>query len=294
MRFFSYHVSRCYILEIDPARTGSGDIAKGQEALDVARSLGRAVAIFLIIWTCLLPGPVYAHPPAVEVVNQWCLDAINAPTDLSTYACENEVRVAVVDSGIWAGNPYIDGGSLVDGYNYALESSVTHDLIGHGSQVTAIIAGARARDRQLTGLGSSAEIVPLVWITRYPSGVTLNGGVPALVRAIRDAIDVYNCRIINVSSGVTLDEAELREAVAYAEEKGVIVISAVGNRNQSEPEAVYYPAAYETVIGVGSVNRDLSILDFSQRNAGVTVTAPGEGVASLSPDTSVRTPSLRT
>lgn len=251
------------------------------------RKPSHAVSMFLICWLCIMPGLARANPPAAEVVNQWCLDAINAPLGLSPSTGEGEVRVAVVDSGIWVNNPYIDGDSVIDGYNYALESSVTHDLIGHGSQVAATIVGAQTEGGELIGLGSSARIVPLVWITKYPSGVTANGGVSALSKAIRDAVDVYDCRIINVSSGITTDEPELREAVAYAEEKGAILISAVGNRNRSDPAAVYYPAAYGTVVGVGSIDHEMSVSDFSQRNASVMVTAPGESVASLSSEPSL-------
>jgi subtilisin family serine protease len=39
------------------------------------------------------------------------------------------------------------------------------------------------------------------------------------------------------------------------EGKNVVVISSVGNSNRETPEALYYPAAYPTVIGVGSVNK---------------------------------------
>ena len=135
-------------------------------------------------------------------------------------------------------------------------------------------------------MGSHAELVPLVWISKYPSGVLANGGISALCSAIKDAVDIYGCRIINVSSGISSDDEALREAVEYAEEKGVIVISAAGNSNQYAPDKIFYPAAYETVVGVGSVNEDMCVSDFSQRNSGVTVTAPGEKVYSISADPS--------
>ena len=46
----------------------------------------------------------------------------------------------------------------------------------------------------------------------------------------------------------------LREAVAYALAKGAILVSAVGNQNAAAPECVYYPAAYDGVIGVGAAD----------------------------------------
>ncbi len=96
--------------------------------------------------------------------------------------------------------------------------------------------------------------------------------------AIYDAVDVYGCRIINLSLGIDRADEKLRDAVTYAEEKGVIVISAVGNNNRNAPDRVFYPAAYKTVVGVGSVDNQEEVSDFSQRNFSVMVTAPGEDV----------------
>jgi len=231
----------------------------------ISKKLICAVILLLLIAT---------HSVAeVTYINSWCLNAINAPAEL--IKGEHPVRIAVIDSGLRAGAaPNIDLG-----YNYVFNTVATADLLGHGTQTTSIIVGSIKG--KLAGLAPEATIIPLVWISKYQSGVLANGGVKALSRAVRDAVDIYNCQVLNISSGLLIDDPELKEAVAYAEEKGAIVVSAVGNTNSYAPNVVYYPAAYDTVVGVGSINTELQVSSFSQRNSSVYVTAPGEKVYAL-------------
>lgn len=185
------------------------------------------------------------------------------------------VRIALIDSGIKADNSYIDRSRITEGKNYVFEKVGTEDLIGHGTSVAGII---------LEKTSKNVMLAPLVCFSKYPSGVPANSGVEGICRAIYDAVDVYDCQIINLSSGVDKESGILHDAVDYAEKMGVIVISAVGNDNQKAPERVFYPAAYETVVGVGSVNKQGEVSSFSQRNSSVMVTARGEDIQLLSQD----------
>lgn len=236
---------------------------------------------FIVGLACSFPEAAFAaEPESREIVNRWCFDIIDAPEDIPSG--EHSVRIAVIDSGVAADIPYMQQDRIAPGYNYVFRNTVTDDLIGHGTRTAGIIEGGGSGSRELMGIDSHAVIVPLVWITKSPDGILASGGISALCTAIRDAVDVYGCRIINISSGISRDEPELREAAAYAEEKGAILVSAAGNDNSSAPDELFYPAAYETVVGVGSVNEDKRVSEFSQRNTGVMVTAPGEMVYSLS------------
>lgn len=241
---------------------------------------GKALACWLaatLLISCFAPGTLAAHQ--APVLNAWCLQAMGAPQAQQNSGASS-VRIALIDSGISPTKEWQERGNIATGYNYVLHSAVTYDLLGHGSRAAAIILGCRDARGQLIGLGSNATLIPLVWISKYPSGVLASGGVAALTTAIRDAVDLYHCQIINISSGVVGDDPDLRAAVAYAEEQGVLVIAAAGNSNRYAPDDVFYPAAYETVVGVGAVNRQLQVSAWSQRN-GVMVTAPGEQVYSL-------------
>jgi subtilisin family serine protease len=65
--------------------------------------------------------------------------------------------------------------------------------------------------------------------------------------------------------------------VNYAYERGVVVIDAAGNENQS---TVGYPAAYARAVVVAAVNNSDVSGYFSNYIAGVTVSAPGVGIYS--------------
>lgn len=225
-------------------------------------------------------GSLSAGGGEAAAVNRWCLQAINVPVESAETA--REVRVALIDSGCSIAADWAGADRVVSGHNYVFGTGNTADLVGHGTQVASIILGCGTAAEELVGFSQRIRVVPLVWISKYASGVLANGGVAALAAAIRDAVDVHACRVISISSGITRDDPELRAAVAHAEEQGAVVVAAVGNSNLYAPEQVFYPAAYSTVVGVGSVNSDLQVSAWSQRNGSVTLTAPGERVYALS------------
>lgn len=186
-----------------------------------------------------------------------------------TVRAEEVIRAAFIDTGVSC--RYIDEARVAEGKNYVFPEQDTTDRNGHGTAIAGILLGSE--EMGLAGSASEAEIVPLVIYDCYPSGVAKNGGVEAIADAIYDAVDVFGCRVINISMGVPADNEELRTAVEYAEERGVVIVSAVGNVNDTNPDYVYYPAAYPTVIGVGAADGNKAA-DFSQRNS-VSVLAQG-------------------
>lgn len=178
------------------------------------------------------------------------------------------LRVALIDSGI---SPVaIDPGHINKGRNYVLPERDTADTTGHGTALAGLILKS----------APDVELVPLVYTTRTAGGVTVQSSLSTIVLMIQDAVDVYGCKVINISAGIPTDVPDLREAVAYAEQKGAVVVAAAGNRHRTDPALTYYPAAYDTVIGVGALRQDGKVASFSQRK-GVTLTAPGDGLAVL-------------
>ncbi len=248
----------------------------------------RTIAVILIIFLPLYASSAFAEEAAA--VNQWCLELIGAEdvaaflTDAAPEGTDAaEIKIALIDSGIRESDPRINKEKIMEGKNYVFEEAGTNDLLGHGTAIASIVLGAASENMKIAAISEHVSVVPLVCFSRYSSGVPANCGINGLCRAIVDAVDLYGCRIINLSSGIDKDIPELKQAVDYAEEKGVIIISAVGNSNAGAPDKVFYPAAYETVIGVGSVNSDGQVSAFSQRNASVLVTAPGENVEVVAP-----------
>ncbi len=187
------------------------------------------------------------------------------------------VRVAVIDTGI--STAAIAQKNLDVGRNYILPNTSTEDTMGHGTAVAAIIAGSDAAGA--TGLCPEAVLVPLVYYSKTGDDKAVKGDLPMLAQIIRDAVDVYGCRIINISSGARVDTPALRDAVAWAEQRGVLVISCAGNDGDG---TAYYPGAFPTVLCAGTVNTagDGPAL-FSNTHRSVDVLAPGIKLKTANP-----------
>jgi subtilisin family serine protease len=188
------------------------------------------------------------------------------------------VRIGLIDTGVSA--RFFEEGKIIEGKNYAFPEKNTEDTIGHGTRIASLILGFEKYGQAYKGANPDAALVPMVYMASSPYGVTVNSGVPGIAKAIRDAVDIYGCKVLIISSGVIHNDKELEAAVNYAEGRGVTLISAVGNDNLKKPENVFYPAAYNAVVGVGS-SKDGAVSSFSQRN-NVFVCAPGEGLKALS------------
>lgn len=179
---------------------------------------------------------------------------------------DKKIRVAVVDTGF--SDKSIPDGSIAGGKNYIVESMGTDDTYGHGTAVASIIL-ENVPDAELVAFVSSV----------YDHGKLTQVDADTFARIIMDAVDVYECDVINVSAGFAADVETVRQAVDYAKEKGVVIVAAAGNDYQDNPDAKYYPAAYESVIAVGSMNENkTSISDFSQRGEWVDIYECGENI----------------
>lgn len=182
---------------------------------------------------------------------------------------ENRVKIALMDTGI--STKAIDAQHILSGHNYVTGTADTEDRINHGTAVASVIAGCGSA--AVTGMAPDAYLVPLVIVTEQDGDIA-KVSPDILAQAIRDSIDVYQADIINVSLGIQQDHPALRDAVAYADRKGVPVIAAVGNGGIAGKP--YYPAAYDTVLAVGSCDKNGEVSSFSQ--SGAEVFATGEGV----------------
>ena len=183
---------------------------------------------------------------------------------------EEKLRIALIDTGI--AMKAVNAERILPGWNYCNGSDDTEDTIGHGTSLAGLIVGSDQAG--LIGGAPEAYVVPLVCQTKNEDGTIEKIEPEGLAQLIRDAVDVYDCRIINISAGVKTDYDKLREAVEYATERGVMIVSCAGNEGNSD---LYYPGGYESVLCVGSANQELTgRASFSQDNDSVDVLAPGE------------------
>ena len=240
----------------------------------------RSIGLVCLIIVLLVPLPAFAQE-TIQTSQQSNSDA--------------PIRIAFIDTGI--SSKHFKEGQLAAGRNYVFPDKDSQDRDGHGTATAGMVLGSESLG--LAGSCPQAQAVPLVTVDRYPSGLVKKADVRVMSQAIYDAIDIYGCRVINISMGVIEDNPELGQAVDYAEERGVVIVSAVGNDNIKYPERSYYPASYSTVIGVGAaewraegsslsgqgqtsaqVSGSWQVADFSQRQ-GLSVLAPGVNLATV-------------
>ena len=176
------------------------------------------------------------------------------------------VTIAVIDTGF--SSAAIPQQNIIKGKNYLDETLDTEDTYGHGTAIASVILG----------IYPNAQLVPLV-SNAFDNGKITQVDNDVFAQIIVDAVDVYNADIINISAGLILDKDSVRDAVAYAEEQGVLVVASVGNDYADYGVGKYYPAAYDTVFAVGSVNENgTEISAFSQRGEWVDIYVCGEDV----------------
>lgn len=244
-----------------------------------------------------------------EYKNQKNLDAINFEYAHEKGIFGEGVRVAVIDSGVY---PHADiESNLEKGYNYVsiildVPFDDTTDNLGHGSFVSSIIAASN-NNRDIVGVAHKASIVPFKVCDQGGPGVS------DIVAAIYNAVDNYDCDVLNLSLGVKISTSiingvmtpfnytdgikNLKDAVDHAIEKGCLVVAASGNDGANETtsidpitgskvQVIYYsyPASFENVVSVA--NADTTTNPFSIRfsstfNDMVDIAAPGTSVTGL-------------
>lgn len=176
------------------------------------------------------------------------------------------VRIAVIDTGF--STEAIPEEKREEGKNYVEPEESAEDTYGHGTAVASVILSEN----------ENVVLVPLV-SNVYEKGKIRQVENDTLAQMIRDAVDVYQCRIINISAGLVLDKDAVRDAVEYAKEQGVLVVASAGNDYDVNGAVKYYPAGYDSVLAVGALTEDgKEVASFSQRGDWVNCYEIGEAV----------------
>jgi len=195
-------------------------------------------------------------------------------------------------------NGYIDdivGWDTLDNDNkpYDLASDNMTDLFrganpGHGTHCAGNVAAVGNNGKGIAGIHPSAKIMALRFIG--DSG----GSTEGAIKAIRYAVD-NGAKILSNSwgsEGEDPNEADmnqaLRDAVQYAQDKGVLFIAAAANsgKDNDKPAAPAYPASYphDNIISVAAIDSKDGLADFSNYGATtVDIGAPGVKIFSTVP-----------
>ena len=201
-------------------------------------------------------------------MRQWNLQTCGFPKARSYTRGTNDVLVGVIDSGAEPNHPDF-GDNILPGYSTAENAANptdAADTLGHGTAVAGIIGALAYNGEGTAGIADNVRILPV----QYTKSGNISTEAPFLA-AIEYALN-QGCDIINISAGTPAYTASLKRLMDRAYAENVIVVSAVGNSGTGDYN---YPAAFNTVVGVGSTDKNNIVTNFSQKNTSVNVCAPG-------------------
>jgi subtilisin family serine protease len=208
------------------------------------------------------------------------------------------IIVAVIDTGIDRNHPDIrdhlwtdpgevpddnidnDNDGLVDdvhGWNFLdgnrdtieLGGGAQTSVAGHGTFVAGLIAL----------VAPDARIMPVRAFS--PDGLS---DAFSVAQGIKYAVD-HGARVINLSFGSTEDSPVMHDAVAYAQQRGVLLVAAAGNENKGNDVAPQFPANWNLeVMAVAALDANNRKAGFSNYGSNVSVSALGVNLVSLYPE----------
>jgi subtilisin family serine protease len=161
--------------------------------------------------------------------------------------------------------------SVDRGINLIYRTALPQDDNGHGTHIAGTIAAANRMDGMI-GIAPRASIHPVKAFdyggTAYVSDIILG-----LDWCIRNRM-----HIVNMSFGMQNRSRSLMQAVAAANQAGVVVVASSGNDGRSS--GIDYPARYGNTIAVGATTESGRVAPFTNRSGLIDIYAPGDKIVS--------------
>jgi len=233
--------------------------------------------------------------------NDGTYGSVDADTDAreawNTTTGSSSIIVAVLDTGVdrshpdLSGNMWVnhgeiagngvddDGNGYVDdrnGWDFYSWDANPSDAEGHGTHVAGTIGAEGNNGSGVVGVNWDVTIMPLRFLG--PGG----GALSDAVTGIEYAVD-HGAHVINNSWGSYGYSNALRDAIAYANENGVLFTAAAGNEANNNDSYAFYPASYDVpnVVAVAATDPDDDRASFSNWGASrVDLGAPGQWIFS--------------
>jgi hypothetical protein len=230
---------------------------------------------FVYEGTYATQGPSWTKPIVNDPYfpNQYALKLTNTDDAWEITTGSSLITVAIIDTGIDIDHPEFTGRISELSYNSVTQTvglEAIDDDQGHGTMVAGVI-GANANNG--TGIAGVTNQVQLMVIKANEIGEDTFKDSD-IIRAIYYAVD-HGADIINLSLGSSYANSLTKKAVEYAYENNVLVVASSGNDGENIKK---YPASFDSVISVGSVDQYLSLSSFSNYNDKVDVVAPGSAI----------------
>lgn len=219
------------------------------------------------------------NDPYVIDGKAWQFENIGMDETWNQVSNSEPVGVAVLDTGVNVNHPDLVGRTIA-GYDYVTGGTNVVDQDGHGTAVSGCIAATANNGIGISGVAGSANVKIAPY--RVGSDNLSSAYICAALMAVADRSDI---KVINMSYGGYEYDAAEAAAIAYAKDKGKVMVAAAGNEGDpSDPETGYeagklsYPASYDGVISVAATSSNNSRAYFSQYNNMVDLSAPGDDI----------------
>jgi hypothetical protein len=214
---------------------------------------------------------------------KWHLDQIYAEGAWMIQQGDPNIKVAIVDNYVWGSHPdlNISTSNLYNAYNQSegnASPSVTQDAsetaykYSHGTHAAGLVG---AINNNGTGIASIGGGVTLMGIRASDN----NGNLYRTSRGVSWAIE-NGANVVNMSYGSNYYQQSEADAFQQYANLGVVLVAAAGNEGDDGNETSY-PAGYNAVISVASVNGDGKLSYFSQHGStNADIAAPGGFIVS--------------
>jgi thermitase len=204
---------------------------------------------------------------------QWGLTKTHFP-GAWTDAKGDGAKVAIVDSGVYAGHP--DIGKIADQKDFVERDAVADDDTrygGHGTRVTGIAGALTDNGKGVAGACFDCKL--LIAKVLNANGNTRDS---RLIKGIDWSVnEKHRADVVNLSLSGPGYSGVLKDAVNRASARGAVVVAAAGNAGTTEKQ---YPAAYSEAIAVSATDRSDDPANFSSRGDWVDLAAPGTNILS--------------
>jgi subtilisin family serine protease len=246
-------VSQQFVPEFKPA------CEQSPKEAEEAKNLKGNIAIWKKKNTIPSPVSAWAETTCAPIARQQ--EQIYAQLQITKpeYQVKKQIVIAIIDTGIDYTNPTLnarihrpDGWGLPEnfkGFDLVHQDFFPMDKNGHGTHVAGIIAG----------LFPEGKLLPIKFYEHSNSQANLGIAIKIAVHLGAD--------IINISAGGYGQDPVEQEAIQFAQERGVLIISAAGNdaKNMNNAEDEYFPAAYDAdnIISVMANDFNGYIADYS-------------------------------
>lgn len=207
-------------------------------------------------------------PNDAQYGRQWALKKVNAELGWAVAKPANGVTIAILDTGVDVNHPDLKG-RIVPGINTINPLKSSRDDDGHGTHVAGIAGAIGNNGVGVAGI-SGARIMPVkVFDDQGGSDIAIADGITW-------ATD-HGAKVMNMSFGSFYRSQVLNQAIAYAYNKGVVMVAAAGNWASEELSS---PATINQVIAVSATDANDQLAKFSSYGPEIDVAAPGDKIYS--------------